>query len=231
MVRQQSPSLSDSEKRQPKAITRRRQADFDIQQELAQLQDMIYQSFHLPLTRWTVVDEGKLLDQLDLISANIPDAIKKALAVLEQEQHIITEAEGYAQRIINSAQQRAAQILDETGIIQHAEQEAAQLRHQVQQECEAIQRQTFAEIEQLRQVTTQEIQQYRQQTLAECQDVQQGADQYADDVLTRLEQNLSEMLKVVRNGRQQLHHKSPQNKPPQTPPAANKLAEEPRKRL
>jgi hypothetical protein len=38
----------------------------------------------------------------------------------------------------------------------------------------------------------------------ECDDIQNGADDYADAVLTSIEQQLTEMLRVIRNGRQQL---------------------------
>ncbi len=180
----------------------------DFEQELAQLQEMIYESFHIPLTQWTIVDEAKLLDQLDRIGDKLPSSIRQALMILDQEQEILAEAEAYAQQIIQSANQKAAQILDETGIIQQAQQEANQLRQQVQQECEVIQKQTMAEIEQLRQVTTAEMQKLRQQSLAECQKLQDDADSYTDGVLTQLEQELSSMLSVVRNGRQQLYKNS-----------------------
>ncbi|MEA5532416.1 ATP synthase F0 subunit B [Crocosphaera sp. XPORK-15E] len=216
MVRRNSSSPNASVNRQGNGTTDRREVDFDIQQELARLQEMIYESFHIPVSRWTIVDEDKLLEQLDLIGTKIPEAIRKALSVLEQEQDLIAEAEAYAERIVQSAQQRAAQILDESGIIQQAQREANQIRQQVQQECEAIQRQTMGEIEQLRQVTTSEMQQLRQQSMVESQNVQDGADEYADAVLTRLEQQLSEMLGVVRNGRQQLYGNSPQRNA--TPP-------------
>ncbi len=45
--------------------------------------------------------------------------------------------------------------------------------------------------------------------LAECEEIQAGADEYADRVLKEMELQLAEMLRVIRNGRQQLQ-------PPQT---------------
>ncbi|NEO66806.1 MAG: DivIVA domain-containing protein, partial [Moorea sp. SIO4G2] len=47
--------------------------------------------------------------------------------------------------------------------------------------------------------------QMRQMTLAECEEIQNGADAYADGVLYNIEQHLSDMLRVIRNGRQQLN--------------------------
>jgi cell division septum initiation protein DivIVA len=222
MTRRENPT---PETNQSNTATRRRIVDFDVQQELAELQELIYESFHIPLTNWTVVDEGKLLDQIEMISDNLPEAIQKALAVLDQEESIMAQAEAYAQRIVQSAQQQAAEILDQSGIIQQAEQEASKIRLQVQQEVEALQRQTMSELEQIRQVTTQEVQQfrqqttqevqqYRQQTVRECQEIQQDADKYADAVLSRIERDLGEMMRIVTNGRQRLYENPSSNNAP-----------------
>jgi cell division septum initiation protein DivIVA len=183
--------------------------NFAILQELERLQEILLDSFHLPLTRWTVVDEGRILDQLEIVHDSVPVAVQNALQILEQKEAILAQAKDYADHVIQKAQQDAVRILDESGIIQQAEQQAYQIRRQVQQECEAMQRQTVAEVNQLQQVTTQEIQQIRQQAAAECQEIQEGADRYADSMLTRLEQQLGELLSVVHNGRQQLYDNSP----------------------
>ncbi|MEL4897593.1 ATP synthase F0 subunit B [Crocosphaera sp. Alani8] len=187
-----------------------READFDIQQELSRLQEIIYESFHIPVSRWTIIDEDKVLEQLEFIGTKIPEAIRKALQVLEQKQEILTNAENYAQHVVQQAEQEAAEILDESGIIQQAQHEANQILHQVQTQCEAIKAQTVAEIDQQRQMANGEMENLYQKSIAEAQQIQDGADEYADAVLTRLEQELGEMLGVVRNGRQQLYNHSAQ---------------------
>ncbi|MEG3439945.1 ATP synthase F0 subunit B [Pannus brasiliensis CCIBt3594] len=181
-------------------------ADFDIYQDLARLQDLIFESYHVPMTRWTLIDEGQVSEQIEIIYETVPESVQKALALLEKEREILSEAEEYAARLVRSAQQRAAQILDESGIIQQAERQAAQIREQVRQECEAAQQQTLSEIERMRQMAVQELQQLRQQTVAECQEIQSGADEYSERVLGDLERQLGQMLQVVRNGRQQVRH-------------------------
>ena len=115
---------------------------------------------------------------------------------------------------MEAAERRADQILDEMGIIQQAELEANQIRKRVQQECEAIQEQTLAEIERMRLQTQQELEQMRQMALTECEDIQNGADDYADAVLNSIEQQLNDMLRVIYNGRQQLHGAIESDYPP-----------------
>ena len=181
----------------------------DIQQEINHIEELILDSTHIPFIGKTIVDEEMILQQLDLVRLNLPDAFDKANAIIDRKQKIIEDAENYARGVIEEAQRRAAQILDQLGIIQQAQREAAQIRGEVQQECETIQRNTIAEIKYLRAQAEQELSQMRQITMTECQDLQEGADQYADGVLTHIEQELGQMLNIVRNGRQQLYENSP----------------------
>lgn len=177
----------------------------DIQQELNVLEEMVLDSTQIPFIGKTLVDEEQLLDQLDLVRLNLPTAFQKAQEIIREKQEIISEAEEYAQQLATMAEQRAAKIMDETGIVRQAEMEAQQIRQQVQQECEALQQQTLMEIEQRRRQAIQEFEELRQQAIEERQNIQQDADEYADGVLGDVEQRLSDMLRIIRNGRQQLH--------------------------
>lgn len=181
-----------------------RTGGIDIQQEINRIEELLFESFHIPFTQRTLVDEEALLAQLDLIRENLPTAFDDAEKIVRQREEILLAAEEYAQEIMEAAERRADQLLDEMGIIQQAELEASKIRQQVQQECELIQEQTLAEIERMRSSAQQELEQMRQLALVDCEDIQNGADDYADAVLTNIEQQLTDMLRVIRNGRQQL---------------------------
>ena len=181
----------------------------DIQRELNRLEEMILDSPRIPLTRRTLVDEEQLLDQLDLIRLNLPSAFQESDIIVRHKDEILQEAEEYAQEIIDMAEQRAARILNEMGLIQQAKSEADQLRQQVQHECETLQQQTLSEIEQIRYRLQQELEEMRSRTMAECEEIQNGADDYADHVLGSIEQQLNEMMRVIRNGRQQVQGNNP----------------------
>ncbi|WP_242022069.1 ATP synthase F0 subunit B [Microcoleus sp. FACHB-831] len=181
----------------------------DIQRELNRLEELILDSPRIPFTRRTLVDEEQLLDQLDVVRLNLPEAFREAEAIVLHKEDIIRQAEDYGEAIIQEAERRADQILDEIGIIRQAEREAELIRERVQEECELMQEQTLAEIERLRLQAQQELEQMRQMALEECEDIQLGADDYADRVLTNIEQQLGDMLRVIRNGRQQLQNDAP----------------------
>ncbi|NEQ38577.1 MAG: hypothetical protein F6K40_20825 [Okeania sp. SIO3I5] len=152
----------------------------------------------------TLIDEEQLLDQLDIVRLNLPVAFQEAEMIVRHKDEILQEAELYAEEIIENAEQRADQILNEMGLVQQAKLEADQLRNQVQQDCEAIQQATIAEIEQIRYQAQQELEEMRARAIAESDEIQNGADDYADHVLDSIEQQLTDMLQVIRNGRQQL---------------------------
>lgn len=183
----------------------------DIQQELNRLEEMVLASPHIPLTRRTLVDEEQLLDQLDLVRVHLPSVFQEAQAIVQQKKEIILQAEQHAERIVQAAQVRAAQILNEMDIIQLAELEAKQIRQQVQHEFEVQKEQNSAEIDQIRFQAQQELEQMRLAALAEAEEIQKGADEYADHVLQNIEQQLNDMLRIISNGRQQLQQEPPPN--------------------
>jgi cell division septum initiation protein DivIVA len=187
----------------------------DLQRELNRLEEIILDSPRVPLSRRTLVDEEQLLEQLDLVRLNLPSAFQEAAELVVHKEEILQEAEQYAQEIIAAAEQRAAHILNDMGLVRQAEMEAAQIRQQVQMECDAIQQQTLADIDQMRRQAQQELDEMQRRSLAECEEIQAGADDYADRVLRDMEQQLSEMMRVVQNGLRQLHGEP---KPPQPAP-------------
>jgi hypothetical protein len=181
-----------------------RMGGVDIQRELNKLEEMILDSPRIPLSRRTVVDEEQLLDQLDLVRLNLPTAFQEATDIVLHKEEVIGEAEHIAQQIIANAEQRALQILNEMDLVRQAEREAHQIRQQVQQECELMQQQVLADIDQARRRAQQELEEMQRIALAECAEIQRGADDYADRVLSELEAQFTDMMRVVRNGRQQI---------------------------
>lgn len=184
----------------------------DIQEQLNQLEEIIYDSLHLPLTQWTVIDEQEISEQLDLIRTNLPDALMEAQNLLKQRETILLEAEDYAEEIMAAAERRAAKLLDETGIVQRAEQEAQNVKNQVEQECFERQQRALQEMETMRLAAQEELTEMRRLADSERHSIQREADQYADQVLGDLEGRLKKMLGVVQNGRRQLGETS-QNRP------------------
>lgn len=175
-----------------------------IQYALNQLEELVLNSYHFPFISRTLVNEDLVLEQIDHIRSILPGAFQAAEDIIQQRDDVLLEANDYAQEIIQSAQREAMQILDELGIIQQANWEAQQIRQRVQEECEALQQKTIQDIEQLQQRAQQDFDRMREVAMAEAKDIQFGADAYADHTLQVIERQLTEMMRIVRNGRQEL---------------------------
>lgn len=186
-----------------------------LKRQLQQLEEIILDSPRVPLTHRTLVDEDRLLDYLDQVRLNLPGVFQEAEEILQSRAAILAQAQEYAQGIIKAAEQRAAQIADELRIVQQAELEAQRIRQGAQQECEAVRQSTSAEIERVHRQVQQELEEMRRATLKDCEQLQLGADTYADRVLTDMEQQLSEVLRVVHNSRNHLRETSVQVHVPQ----------------
>ncbi|QSJ15368.1 DivIVA domain-containing protein [Nostoc sp. UHCC 0702] len=177
----------------------------DIQEELNRLEELILDDgFRIPLTGRIVIDEERLLEQLDFIRVCLPSVFQEAAAILEQKQEVLLEAEEYGQQIVEAAQAKRAQILAQSDIVKQAEREAEELRRKVQLECEAMMQETLTEIDLKRRACQQELEEIRKTAIAQAQEIENGADEYADSVLEGIEQDLQDMLRIITNGRQQL---------------------------
>ncbi|WP_353930618.1 DivIVA domain-containing protein [Okeanomitos corallinicola TIOX110] len=180
------------------------QGGVDILQELNRLEDIVLAGLQIPLVGRTLVDEDKLLEQLDFVRVSLPSVFQSAAELLQQKEEIMLEAEEYGQQVVEAAQSKRAQILADNDIIRHAEREAEQLRRKVQLECDAMMQDTLAEIDRKRQTCMQELEEIRQTAIAQAQEIEDGADEYADNVLENIEQDLQDMLRIITNGRLQL---------------------------
>lgn len=176
------------------------------------MEDIVLAGLQIPLVGRTLVDEDKLLEQLDFIRVSLPSVFQAAAELLQQKEEIMLEAEEYGQQVVEAAQAKRAQILGDNDIMRQAEREAEQLRRKVQLECDAMMQDTLAEIDRKRKTCMQELEEMRQTANAQAQEIEDGADQYADNVLENIEQDLQDMLRIITNGRLQLRAEIPKQR-------------------
>lgn len=188
--------------------TNGRSGGLDIQRALDRLEEIVLDSPRIPFGRRTLVDEELLLDQLDAVRLNLPAAFREAEAIVRQREQILFEAQQQAKDIVEGAKQQAARAISETELVRHAQLEADSIHRQVEEECQAARDRLLTELDQTRQQVAVELEEMRRAAIAECEAIQDGADDYADRVLSNIERQLGDMLRVIRNGRQQLQQES-----------------------
>jgi hypothetical protein len=187
----------------------------DVFAAIEGLETRILQSPRVPLTGKTMVNEEELLEQLDSIRLNLPEIVVNAQEIVNYREHLIQSAQQQAQQIIAEANQRAYQVANELGIIDRAEQQARQIEEIAIAECDRLRQQTILETQRLSDLHSQEMERLRARVTSECQQIQAGADEYADRVLHEMEDRLTDILQVIKRGRNRLNPESTGTNPQQ----------------
>jgi vacuolar-type H+-ATPase subunit H len=114
---------------------------------------LIHHARHVPLSKQVMVDEDELMDLLDAFRFSLPEEIKKAKWVEQQQERLLSEAHAEASRITDKANERAELAISNQEILNRAERRAAQLMHEAESRHDEIIREAEAyALEQLQQL-------------------------------------------------------------------------------
>jgi len=87
---------------------------------LEEIEDMLEMSRGIPFTNKKLVDQEKILDKLEEIVLNLPEALKHAKWIKEERERIIAEAQKEAAEIVKEAENRIISMIDEHEITKKA---------------------------------------------------------------------------------------------------------------
>ena len=156
---------------------------------LKMLEIALEEGFPIIPRKFTIIRTKEIETLIDRIYASLPVEVQEARAFLRRREELQIEARQKAEKIVNDAQMEADRKLSEADFIKALEREGNRIRTQVQQECEEIKRRAAEEAENIRLQATEEAMKTRE-----------GAELYAEQVLTNLEQDLNKLQQVVKNG-------------------------------
>lgn len=142
---------------------------------------------------FALIKRGQMEKLLDKLDASIPEDIKEAERILARKEQILQDSQNKADRIILDAQSEANRLLSESELLRAVQAEALKVKEQVISECEAMKKQTMEEIELM-----------KTNAREETQKIREGAENYAEQVLSNLGQDLDHLHNVVRNGQDYL---------------------------
>ncbi len=151
------------------------------------LEDLVIQSRRLPVGGNLVVDRKRLLDLIDQMRLAIPSDLREAARILEAREQIIEEARESGARIIEEARRERERILAESDILREAQARSQQMLLEAEQRA----RETIAEADRLAAAHLSEAAEAASKQLDD-------ADQYALEVLRRLEHQLQSFLDSIR---------------------------------
>ena len=149
-----------------------------------------------PLLGYSIVKKDTVTNILDRLYAELPDEVKEAKSLLRRKDELQYEAQQKAEKIVADAQAEANRLLSESDLLRAVQREAEKIKEQVIADCEEIKRKAVDETENL-----------KVQAIDEAARIRDGANIYAEQVLTNLEQNLAQLQEVVKNGQVQLERR------------------------
>ncbi|MFN2464535.1 MAG: hypothetical protein ABR573_11625 [Candidatus Dormibacteria bacterium] len=100
------------------------------------LEYLVHRAQRVPFTHNVMIDEDEILDLLDQIHVNLPEEIKRARSILEEQDKVLSEAQAEAARISQGAAQKADQMLQEHELTRKAEGHGRALVREAQQRAE-----------------------------------------------------------------------------------------------
>ena len=126
---------------------------------------------------------------IDTIYGTLPTEVQEARALLRRREELQIEAQQKAEKIISDAQNEASRLLSESDLLRAVQKEAEKIKEQVIADCEEIKRKALEDAEN-----------FRIQAADDAMRTREGAEVYAEQILSHLEQTLAQHQQIVKNG-------------------------------
>jgi hypothetical protein len=111
----------------------------DILHLVDRLEDLIDEGRHVPLSKYTMIDEERALEIIDQMRISTPEEIEKANRVIQQRDRLMAQANEEASRMVELAKEKGDTMTSREAIAQAAQNRAANIIEQARQEAEVIQ--------------------------------------------------------------------------------------------
>ena len=151
------------------------------------LEELVIQARRLPVGGNLVVDRKRMLDVIDQMRLAVPTDLREAAQIIEMREQIMGEAHEDAQRTLQQAAQERARKLEESAILREAQERS----QSVLIDSEARARQVIAEADATAAAHLSEAADAATKQLDEV-------DQYALEVMRRLENQLTAFIESIR---------------------------------
>jgi hypothetical protein len=160
------------------------------------LEELVIQARRLPVGGNLVVDRKRMLDVIDQMRLAVPADLRQAEQLLEHREQIIADAHATAQQAVERGEQERARQVEENSVFREAQERSQQLL----MDAEARARSAIAEADATAAAHLSEAAEAASKQLDD-------ADQYALEVLRRLESQMQAFLDSIRASTTSLHEK------------------------
>ncbi len=109
----------------------------DILYLVDRMEELLNNSKRLPMSSKIMVDQDEILDIVDQMRIAIPEEIKQARKVHQDQERTAAQAKEEAARVIMLAKEDAARLVNEHAVIKTASERSAQIEQAAKEEAEA----------------------------------------------------------------------------------------------
>lgn len=169
----------------------------DLLHLVDRLEELVGSAQKMPIGSRAIVDRRRILDIVDQMRVAVPQEVREAQEMVNNRDELFREAEEEARLIIARAEERASRLVE-----QHELTIAARAR------AEEIAQETEAGIEERMAEANEDIRQRIDDSRRIADQQMQAADEYARELLTRLEGQLQAFVRSVQSGISQLESPS-----------------------
>jgi cell division septum initiation protein DivIVA len=110
----------------------------DIQHLIDRLEDLIDEGRHIPMGKYTIIDEERALSIIDQMRISIPEQIESANRVVTQRDKLLAQANEEASRILDYAKQKGEELTTRDSVVVGARHQAQNIINQAQIEAGGI---------------------------------------------------------------------------------------------
>jgi vacuolar-type H+-ATPase subunit H len=159
----------------------------EILELINSLEELIVQARRLPVGGNLVLDRKRMLDIVDQMRLAVPADVREATQILDTQEQVLADASRSARGIVERAEEERARLIEENSVVRAAHERSQALI----MDAETRARQMLAEADSTVAAHLSEAAEAASKQLDD-------ADQYALEVLRRLENQLQAFLESIR---------------------------------
>lgn len=110
----------------------------DVLKLIDEIEDIMEDGSALPFSKKVMVDVDEVLDIIKEIRIRLPDEIKQAAWIKDEKQRILAEAQKDADNLLNEAEYRLEELIDQQAITKAAKERAEELISKAQSTAKEI---------------------------------------------------------------------------------------------
>lgn len=110
----------------------------DIQHLVDRLEQVLNDSFRLPLSAYLFVNEDRIFNIVDQMRVAVPEEVKQATRIQAEKERILAQAKEEAERIRELAKQEAGELVKRDAIVSNAQQRADHMLERARRDADAL---------------------------------------------------------------------------------------------